>query len=115
MKSDSDIFAGSESPVKTSVRRSEARRKQERRNNVFAFNSAEWLAMMQQQYVLWPKQDRRRLDRRAAERRELERRSAARTAVRLDTSRRLQTAPQQLLLEEEKQLILSLFAEDDSI
>lgn len=96
----------------TNFRRSHARRHKERRSNPFEFNSAEWIALMKEHYVLWPKQDRRNSDRRALDRRAEERRSFSRNAY---SSRHIrQPQPQPLLTasileEDEKQMILDLF------
>lgn len=92
------------------ARRRKVRRQQERRTNPFAFNSAEWIATVQQQYLLWPKQDRRLDDRRAAERRELDRRAALRNA-KPKFQRNHWFSADTVLNDEEKQMILDLYAE----
>jgi len=97
-----------------SARRRGARRQQERRTNPFAFNSAEWIAFVQQQYVLWPKQDRRVLDRRRAERREIDRRAGLRDAEReIPFQRTRWFSAEHILNDEEKLMIQALFAEED--
>jgi hypothetical protein len=97
-----------------SARRRGARRQQERRTNPFAFNSAEWVAFVQQQYVLWPKHDRRVLDRRSAERREIDRRAALRDGEQeMPFQRTRWFSAEQILNDEEKQMIRALFVEED--
>lgn len=95
------------------ARRRNVRRQQERRANPFAFNSEEWIAAVQQQYLLWPKQDRRLFDRRSSERRELDRRAALRNAKReMPFQRNRWFSADNILNDEEKQMILALFAEE---
>ncbi|WP_150046095.1 MULTISPECIES: hypothetical protein [Methylomonas] len=98
----------------TEVRRTYVRRQKERRVNTFAFNSPEWIAMMQEHYVMWPKTERRKKDRRAKDRRKIDRRRALRRADQPKYSR----APyffstESILDEEEKQMILELFRDAD--
>lgn len=91
-------------------RRSATRRTDERRRNPHTFNSAAWIAFMQENYELWPKQDRRKLDRRHAERRAIERRTAQRRALLAEHLRRNRTAPPiAILTEDEKAMIQELF------
>lgn len=96
-------------------RRRIARRKKERRTNPFAFNSAEWIAVMQEQYLLWPKQDRRIYDRRASERREIDRRTALRnrSAMNVPFKRTRLISADDILNEEEKQMIQALYADEE--
>jgi hypothetical protein len=94
-------------------RRQSNRRTQERRNVPYEFNSPEWLATIKQQYILWPKQDRR-----VAERREFDRRNTdRRTGQRLFTNRGLRHqhffSTASILDDEEKAMITALFADDD--
>ncbi len=56
------------------TRRKAERRLKERRINSFEFGSDEWREMIQQQYLLWPKEDRRKLERRSLARRQGSRR-----------------------------------------
>ena len=56
------------------VRRVAERRSRERRKIQFKFGSAEWRRIIQQEYLLWPKKDRRDSDRRAIARRKMLRR-----------------------------------------
>lgn len=94
---------------KPSSRRSGARRQKERRENPFAFNSAEWIAVMKDQYLLWPKRERRMAERRAADRRE-----ALRIGRPLRSSHWLREENSvSLLNDEEKQMIQALFNEDE--
>ncbi|MBS3964637.1 MAG: hypothetical protein KGZ80_09120 [Methylomonas sp.] len=100
-----------------SSRRQHERRQHERRSNPHPFNSAEWLAVIQQQYVLWPKQDRRITERRDADRRHSERRSKARNGSGSLVRRpRVSADPllaDRILDDDEKAMILALFADDD--
>lgn len=97
-----------------SARRRTIRRQQERRTNPFDFNSAEWVAFVQQEYMLWPKHDRRVLDRRVSERREIDRRAALRDAEQATQFQRTRWfSADQILNDEEKQMIQDLFAEED--
>ncbi len=56
------------------TRREAERRSIERRENIFEFGSLEWQQVVQQEYLLWPKQDRRQLERRSLGRRAMARR-----------------------------------------
>ncbi len=97
-----------------SARRRGVRRQQERRTNPFTFNSTEWIAFVQQQYMLWPKEDRRTLDRRRAERREIDRRAALRNAEReMPFQRTRWFSAEHILNDDEKQMIQALFAEEE--
>lgn len=97
-----------------SARRRTKRRQQERRTNPFAFNSAEWVAWVQQQYLLWPKHDRRVADRRNAERREIDRRAALRDASQdVKFQRTRWFSADDVLNDDEKQMIQALFAEEE--
>lgn len=92
-----------------------ARRQNERRSNPFAFNSEEWIVMVQQQYLMWPKQDRRRDDRRAAERREYTfQPSSQRKQARPFQAERFMSS-EHLLSNEEKQMILNLYTEETQL
>lgn len=99
-----------------SSRRQQERRQFERRTNPHPFNSQEWLAVVQEQYVLWPKTDRRVAERRDADRRRGERRSAARangSLVRRPRPGFNPLATEHILDDDEKAMILGLFADDD--
>jgi hypothetical protein len=52
------------------IRRSLERRLLERRIIPFSFGSTEWVRLIQQEYLLWPKKERRFQDRRNQPRRE---------------------------------------------
>jgi len=56
------------------IRREEERRLIERREVLFEFGSEEWCQFIQQEYLLWPKKDRRNIDRRSLARRQTFRR-----------------------------------------
>ena len=65
------------------TRRKFERRSKERRINPFEFGSDEWREMIQKEYLLWPKQDRRIAERRSATRRQGNRRVKNNGAVRM--------------------------------
>jgi len=56
------------------MRRECERRLDERRLLSFVFGSSEWRQNIEQQYFMWPREDRRALDRRSIERRSIARR-----------------------------------------
>lgn len=56
------------------TRRESERRSKERRINPYAFGTDEWRELIQQQYLLWPKEDRRNSERRSKSRRQTNRR-----------------------------------------
>ncbi len=98
----------------SSQRRKTSRRQRERRGNPFPFNSPEWIAWLQQHYLLWPKYDRRLQDRRASERREIDRRNSFRTPLLARSYRYVRRlSAEDILNDEEKQMIRELFNEDD--
>ena len=94
-------------------RRQSNRRMQERRILSYAFNSPEWLATLEQQYLLWPKQDRRQADRRESVRRSSERRSGERLLARSKPENQPFFSTANILDDEEKAMINALFAEDE--
>lgn len=97
-----------------SARRRMVRRQQERRTNPFAFNSPEWVAHVKQQYLLWPKYDRRSIDRRASERREIDRRATLRDDSDDALFQRTRWfSSDQILNDDEKQMIQTLFSEEE--
>lgn len=55
-------------------RRASERRKSTRRVIEHAFGTEKWIRSIQAEYLLWPKEDRRRHERRLSNRREVERR-----------------------------------------
>ena len=93
------------------TRRKSERRSKERRINNFEFSSPEWREMIQQEYLLWPKEDRRKADRRSSARRMKGRR------VDKNGKPRMPRQPSNLLdllTREEKQMINELIQSDDS-
>ncbi len=60
--------------IRQKVRRIAERRIAERRTVLFEFDSVEWRIVIQQEYLLWPKNDRRDSDRRSIGRRQMLRR-----------------------------------------
>ena len=76
------------------------------------YGTPEWIAYIQKNYLLWPKQDRRRSDRRQQDRRNIsfERRNR-------DSQRRLYRSQQKniqdILTDEEKQLLMQVMQYDD--
>ncbi len=79
----------------------------------FVFNSPEWLAAIQQQYSLWPKEDRRSGDRRESERRHVGRRSGCGKNLKAVAPFRHDISAVSLLDDEEKVMIASLFSKED--
>jgi len=77
-----------------------------------AFNSPEWLAAIKQQYSLWPKHDRRDADRRESDRRSLDRRNGPGLISNSQPQYRQAISLTNILDDEEKAMIASLFAED---
>ena len=94
------------------VRRRTVRRQQERRKNNFEFNSPEWIAMMKENYVLWPKYDRRKRERRSSDRRKADRRSIERNTSAASWLRQPKISADSILDDDEKQMILDLFREE---
>lgn len=82
-------------------RRSETRRKEERRVISFEFGSQEWLDMITELYFLCPKEDQRVQARRVGERRELERRQSPSLRQKQDAN---------LLSDEERQMLTEIWA-----
>ena len=92
------------------VRRELVRRQKERRKNDFEFNSPEWIAMIQEHYVLWPKYDRRKQERRSRDRRNSERRSTERNSSAAKYLRQSDfVSSDDILDHNEKRMILDLF------
>ena len=92
------------------TRRQNERRTQERRADNYPFGSPEWLNRLQQENLLYPKQDRRRCDRRSQERRKKPRRVSNGNEARVFKVSSLH----QLLTQEEKQMLSDLMREDDN-
>lgn len=93
--------------TKSSLRRQQNRRQQERRNLNLKFNSPEWIEYMQSHFLLWPKMDRRQRERRSSDRRASERRQPKRALTQPQPRYSLTTSD--LLSDEEKQMIQNLF------
>jgi hypothetical protein len=92
------------------TRRKSERRLKERRINNFEFSSPEWCEMIQKEYLLWPKEDRRKADRRSSARRVKSRR------VEKNGKARASRKPSNLvdlLTKEEKNMINELMQSDD--
>ncbi len=96
------------------LRRQSNRRTRERRTLAFVFNSPEWLASVQREYSLWPKEDRRSGDRRECERRNIDRRSEHRANFKAVAPFRHDISAVSLLDDEEKAMIASLFGKEDT-
>jgi len=93
------------------TRRNHERRSKERRINNFEFSSPEWREMIQQEYLLWPKEDRRKADRRSSARRVKGRR------VQKNGKARMPRQPSNLLdllTKEEKKMINELTQSEDA-
>lgn len=88
-----------------------SRRVSERRSNPHPFNSEAWIAVVQQHYQMWPKQDRRKQDRRSADRRDGQN-PRSRIPFKPQAVAEQLFSSRDLLNDDEKQLILQLFAED---
>jgi len=87
-----------------SSRRSE-RRSEERRLIDYAFGSPKWIDRIKEEYLLWPKQDRRTKNRRQSLRRI---KNLGRSSKTANTN-----TMQMLLTEEEKQMLSKLCQSDD--
>lgn len=97
----------------THFRRNHSRRQSERRANPFPFNSPEWIAVMKESYELWPKYDRREMERRTADRRAAERRTQRRNSLAAKHLRRSNRfTADDILAEDEKKMIMDLFRND---
>ncbi len=101
----------SEEPRQSSRRQAE-RRCRERRVIPYEFGSPEWIAAISQQYLLWPKEDRRKHDRRQQDRRSTNRRSKA---GKPRTFSKSLPSLQNLLTEEEKQMLNDLLSSDEIV
>jgi len=89
-------------------RRACERRRDERRLVHFAFGSVEWQKNIEIQYVMWPRSERRSLDRRVLERRNVSRRQPE---GRVNKGPRLaqQLKTGDILSKEEKAMLADLF------
>ncbi|BCG64062.1 MAG: hypothetical protein methR_P1828 [Methyloprofundus sp.] len=93
----------------SSNRRSTERRYSERRLIAHTFGSPDWIAAIQQDYLLWPKHERRRQCRRSIERRKNYRRTShVGIADRSINRQELHS----LLTQEEKQMLNELMDPD---
>lgn len=90
-------------------RRQTERRSEERRVITYEFGSDEWIEMIQQSYLLWPKQDRRVKDRRENSRRKGGRRIKPSGSIKV---REYPKALSDLLTSEEKQMLNELIQSD---
>jgi len=92
------------------TRREAERRLRERRENIFKFGSLEWRNIIQREYLLWPKRDRRLLDRRSLGRRQMPRR--VKNGVRTNRPARSQNLSS-LLTNEERDMLNELIRSDN--
>ena len=92
------------------ARRQHERRIKERRAVQYRFGSPEWLSRVQQENLLYPKQDRRNSDRRSHERRKKHRRTT--NAERKSAVN--PTSPAQILTPEEKQMLNDLMRQNNN-
>jgi len=90
-------------------RRESERRLKNRRINPYPFGSTEWINLIQQEYLLWPRQDRRSDERRAQPRRQGCRRNTNIGRARPSGHRKTM---QGLLTNEEKQMLNELSQSD---
>ena len=89
-------------------RRKSERRLGERRLVHFEFGSVEWQKNIERQYAMWPRIDRRALDRRTRERRNISRRTHSADVT--HTPRWAQSSiPTDILSEEERAMLADLF------
>ena len=91
------------------TRRESERRLKNRRINPYPFGSAEWVNMIQQEYLLWPRLNRRSDERRAQSRRQSCRRN--KNTGRAKPSVHTKTL-EGLLTYEEKQMLNELIQSD---
>ncbi|MCK5663841.1 MAG: hypothetical protein KAI17_10160 [Thiotrichaceae bacterium] len=97
------------SDYRQTSRRHAERRLKERRLITYPFGSIEWLNLIQQNYLLWPKEDRRQQDRRHQNRRHNQRRLSN---IGRPTSSAHTKKLHNLLTEEEKQMLNQLSQSD---
>jgi hypothetical protein len=97
----------------SSNRRQAERRRHERRVVQYAYGSPEWIAYIQQHYLLWPKQDRRRSDRRQQDRRNTHHERRIRT-----NQKRSYLLPhkniQDILSDDEKKMLRQVMRSDEN-
>ncbi len=94
--------------VRKKNRRGLERRQSERRVIADPFGSPEWCRLIEQQYLLWPKEDRRQLDRRHEGRRQSRRR------IKNIGPQEQKKILQNILTDEEKKMITELIQSDQS-
>ncbi|WP_347986896.1 hypothetical protein [Methylomonas sp. AM2-LC] len=89
------------------------RRTQERRENPYAFNSPEWIAVMSENFMLWPKQDRRKADKAELDRRRLDRRKRLSNARMANLKARVDNPSiSSELTDDELQYILNIYQDN---
>lgn len=98
------------SNIRKKARRVAERRMKERRKILFEFDSVEWRKAIQQEYLLWPKKDRRHADRRAVGRRQVLRR--IKNSVKPKRREQLSTLSG-ILTSEEREMINQLIQSDN--
>jgi len=91
-------------------RRETERRLSERRIILFEFGSDEWCRIIQREYLLWPKKDRRDEDRRSSPRRQSLRRD--KNSAWLSRRKEVNQKLVDLLTQEEKDMINDLIRSD---
>lgn len=90
-------------------RRKTERRKKDQRVITHEFGSPEWILEVKKSYTFWPKEDRRKSERRGEDRRTLDRRSELRVGR---TSAKLQAQKgTYVLTDEEKEMLNDLMGE----
>lgn len=97
--------------IRQNVRRTTERRTKERRTVLFEFDSVEWRQVIQQEYLLWPKKDRRQSDRRTIGRRQMLRRVKKGGRAKKNIKSRSLSA---LLTSEEREMINELIRSDNT-
>jgi hypothetical protein len=86
------------------------RRAQERRMISYAFNSPEWIAVMSENFMLWPKLDRRKANKAELDRRRLDRRKKLANARMASTKARVyKPSISSELTDDELQYILNVY------
>jgi len=93
------------------TRRKLERRSKERRIIPYEFSSPEWREMIQQEYLLWPKEDRRKAERRSSARRVKGRRTEKNGKARVP---RRPSNLLGILTKEEKKMINELTQSEDA-
>lgn len=100
---------------RSNSRRCHVRRLKERRTITHVFDSPEWIAMMRDSFLLWPKEDRRNSDRREGERRNYDRRTTVKDAAFVMPLHRSHPQTMNAILSrDEQQMIMELYYENSS-